>query len=88
MEISISSDMRWIPKGMNIRYLAKAHTDVTACCELDNYDWSEPQDVTLIVKVHDSAGLLVAEAEISMYVSHKPTATAATPRPKHHDPPR
>ncbi|VAW47672.1 hypothetical protein MNBD_GAMMA02-251, partial [hydrothermal vent metagenome] len=27
MEISIAKNMRWIPKGMDIRYLAKAETD-------------------------------------------------------------
>jgi acyl-coenzyme A thioesterase PaaI-like protein len=71
MEVSISPKMRWIPKGMNIRYLAKAQTDITASCEIDNYDWSESQDVPLIVRVHDTGGQLVAEAEIPMYVSHR-----------------
>ena len=71
MEVSIGPEMRWIPKGMNIRYLAKAQSDLVASCEIDNYHWSEAQDVPLIVKVHDTAGQLVAEAEIPMYISRK-----------------
>ena len=71
MEVSISPKMRWIPKGMNIRYLAKAQTDLIASCEIDHYDWSETQDVLLLIKVHDSGGQLVAEAEIPTYVSRK-----------------
>ncbi|MDX1568839.1 MAG: hotdog fold domain-containing protein [Xanthomonadales bacterium] len=69
MEISIASGMRWIPKGMDIRYLAKATTDVTAVCELERYDWSETQDVPLIVRVYDDREEQVAEATIPMYVS-------------------
>lgn len=71
MEVSISPGMRWIPKGMTIRYLAKAQTDVTASCVIDNFEWSGKQDVILTVNVHDDAGQKVAEAEIPMYVSPK-----------------
>jgi acyl-coenzyme A thioesterase PaaI-like protein len=71
MEVSISPDMRWIPKGMNIRYLAKAQTDVTASCVIENFNWTGKQDVILTVYVHDDAGQQVAEAEIPMYVSPK-----------------
>ncbi|MEL7297506.1 MAG: hotdog fold domain-containing protein [Pseudomonadota bacterium] len=72
MEVSIAPNMRWIPKGMDIRYLRKAETDVTATCEIADYDWEETQDVVLSVKVTDTSGETVATAEIPMYVSPKP----------------
>ncbi len=72
MEISVPKTMRWIPKGMDIRYLAKAETDVTASCHIDDYNWSEKQDVWLNVKVTDTNDQLVAEAKIPMYVSPRP----------------
>ena len=72
MEVSIAPNMRWIPKGMDIRYLAKAGTDVTATCDIDDIDWQETEDVVLSVSVHDDAGTLVATASIPMYVSPKP----------------
>ncbi len=77
MEVSISPSMRWIPKGMDIRYLAKASTDVIATCTIEDYDWSDTQDVWLDVKVHDLNQQLVAEAKIPMYVSPKPAKPSA-----------
>jgi len=72
MEISIAKNMRWIPKGMDIKYLAKAQTDITATCEIDDIEWQTTQDVELMVDVHDNKGQLVAKAKIPMYVSPKP----------------
>jgi len=69
MEISIAPNMRWIPKGMDIRYLAKATTDVTATCTIEDYDWQQTQDVVLEVRVTDTADQHVAQAQIPMYVS-------------------
>ena len=69
MEVSIAHDMRWIPRGMNIRYLGRAESDVTASCRIDDYDWRETQDVPLEVSVRDARGEVVAEATIPMYVS-------------------
>lgn len=74
MEVSIPRDMRWIPKGMNIRYLGLAKTDVYAQCSIDDYNWREKQDVILNVTVHDTSGTQVAEADVPMYVSPKPSA--------------
>ena len=81
MEVSISPEMRWIPKGMTIRYLAKAQTDLIASCEIEKYDWSETQEVILPIKVHDCSGTLVAEAEIPMYVSPKPDPAKGSANP-------
>ena len=69
MEISISADMRWIPKGMTIRYLGLAKSDVTAECHIEDCDWKAAQDVILHVAVKDESGVVVSEAEIPMYVS-------------------
>ena len=69
MEVSIPPDMRWIPKGMTIRYLGLAKTAVTAECRLDRWDWNETQDVIMELKVTDKSGTVVSEASIPMYVS-------------------
>jgi acyl-coenzyme A thioesterase PaaI-like protein len=73
IEISISPQMRWIPKGMNIRYLGRAKTSLIAECKIENTDWHEKQDVLLNVAVRDESGKIVAEAEIPMYVSPVPS---------------
>lgn len=72
MEISTPSHMRWIPKGMDIKYLTKAQTDITATCKIDNIEWQTKEDVQLSVEVQDTKGQLVAKAIIPMYVSPKP----------------
>ena len=69
MEISIGPKMRWIPKGMTIRYLDLAKSDLIAECRIENFDWRERQDVILQIAVRDTSGKRVSEAEIPMYVS-------------------
>jgi acyl-coenzyme A thioesterase PaaI-like protein len=72
MEISINPEMRWIPRGMNIRYLRPAKTNLVAECKIENIAWSEPQDVLLKVTVSDESGNMVSEAGIPMYISRRP----------------
>lgn len=72
MEISIRRDMRWIPRGMEIEYLARATTDLTGICALDQWEWQEKQDVVMTVNVFDSLEQPVARARIPMYVSPRP----------------
>lgn len=76
MEVSISPKMRWIPRGMTIRYLGLARSDLTAECRIDDYDWNVAQDVLLQLCVKDTSGTVVSEAEIPMYVS--PRASKST----------
>lgn len=71
MEASISKGMRWIPAGMNVRYLAKAETDLRAIAKVDNCDWTEAQEVPVDVAIVDTNGTEVMHAVIQMYVSPK-----------------
>jgi len=71
MEATTPKDMRWIPKGMQIRYLAKAPTDISATARIEPKPWSEAQDVIVPVSVTDTDGKEVVHADITMYVSPK-----------------
>jgi len=71
IEGGISKNLRWIPKGMTVRYLKKGETDLTA-----TYDFSEgakltPGDHIVPVKVRDKNNQIVMEADITVYVSEK-----------------
>jgi acyl-coenzyme A thioesterase PaaI-like protein len=68
-EVTIPTDMRWIPRGMTIEYLAKAETDVTATARLDKTEWLGAQNVGVPVSVTDTRGKEVVRAVITMYVS-------------------
>ncbi len=70
MEASLPANRRWIPKGMNIEYLAKAKTDLVAEAVHDNLD-DAVGDVPIEVVVRDTEGAAVVRATINMYVSDK-----------------
>jgi len=69
MEATTPKGMRWIPKGMQIQYLAKAPTDISATARIEPIRWSEAQDVIVPVSVTDINGKEVVHADITMYVS-------------------
>lgn len=69
MEASLPKSLRWIPRGMTVRYLKKAQTDLTARCRMDIPAPDFVGDVTLPVQVFDTQEQVVMEAEITMYVS-------------------
>jgi len=73
IESSLPKALRWIPKGMTVRYLKKAETDLTALAEW-NPDLADDfsGDVVLPVKVRNISGVVVMEADITMYVSPRP----------------
>jgi acyl-coenzyme A thioesterase PaaI-like protein len=68
-EVTIPTNMRWIPRGMTIEYLAKAETDVIASARLEKSEWTQAENVAVPVSVHDANGKEVVRAVISMYVS-------------------
>ncbi|MEJ2604877.1 MAG: hotdog fold domain-containing protein [Gammaproteobacteria bacterium] len=69
MEASIPADRRWIPRGMTIRYLAKADSDVTATATLPETDWPHGEAVPVDVSVLDESGQQVVHAIIEMYIT-------------------
>lgn len=69
-EVSIPSTHRWIPKGMTVKYLKKAETDLRAVARLDplpRFDAASELPVT--VNVMDASGQEVLSAVITMWVS-------------------
>jgi len=69
MEASLSRNMRWLPRGMNVRYLKKATTGLVAECNANDIADGPARDVTVNVDIKDAAGEIVSHAEIFMYVS-------------------
>jgi len=70
-EASIPKHRRWIPMGMDIAYLKKAKTDLTATCDLSKVDW-EQSEVPCFVSVKDKEGLEVSTATIRLKITDKP----------------
>ncbi|MEO0898850.1 MAG: hotdog fold domain-containing protein [Bacteroidota bacterium] len=72
MEASIPKHRRWIPRGMEVKYLKIAKTDLTATCDLEGTDWENCEAVPCYVSVKDTNGVEVMSAIIDMKVSEKP----------------
>jgi len=76
-EASIPSDKRWIPKGMEVSYTAKATTDITCIAETDPEQWTgealsdQGGDVGVRVKGVRTDGTVVIEGVIRLWVTPK-----------------
>src|SRR5688572_30086604 len=67
-ESTIPRDRRWIPKGMEVAYTAKATTDITCIAETDPEQWTaelaEGYDLPVRVRGTRADGTVVVEGEI------------------------
>ena len=72
-EVTVPSDKRWIPKGMEVSYTAKATSDITCIAETDPGQWtgSDP-DVPVRVRAVRDDGTVVVEGVIRLWVTEKP----------------
>ncbi|MDV6314979.1 hotdog fold domain-containing protein [Idiomarina sp. HP20-50] len=70
-EASIPKHLRWLPKGMDVQYLAKTDSDVTIEASCSGATW-EPGDQPISVEAKRNDGTVVASGHITIYVSEKP----------------
>lgn len=73
MEATTPTTHRWIPKAMNVQYLTKAKTRLTAHADLvepiDFDTLTERRDVVISVRVCDTSGAEVVHADITTWVT-------------------
>ncbi|MEP9384687.1 hotdog fold domain-containing protein [Nocardioides sp. KR10-350] len=84
-EASISPDKRWIPKGMEVAYTAKATSDITCIAETDQAQWdSEDPDLPVRVRAVRDDGAVVVDGVIKLWVTpKKDAARTAAPNAAH-----
>jgi acyl-coenzyme A thioesterase PaaI-like protein len=70
-EATIPSGKRWLPKGMEVAYLAKSTSDLTCSAETDPDAWSAGPDVPVRVKAVRTDGTVVVEGTINLWVTDK-----------------
>src|SRR3954453_1534508 len=71
-EASIPSHKRWIPKGMEVAYTAKADSDVRCVAETDQEQWDgDDPDLPVRVKGVRKDGRVVVEGTIRLWVTEK-----------------
>ncbi|MBN8792657.1 MAG: DUF4442 domain-containing protein [Stenotrophomonas nitritireducens] len=71
VDASLPADMRWIPKGMDVRYQAKARGTLKAVAvpELPIASATAGYELPVRVGIHDATGTEVFVARIAMWVS-------------------
>jgi len=70
-DVSIPETSRWIPIGMNVKYLAKATTALKGIADGSKIDWNKPGDKDVPVSITDTDGIEVCSAFITVKVSLK-----------------
>jgi acyl-coenzyme A thioesterase PaaI-like protein len=72
-EATIPSHKRWIPKGMEVNYTAKATSDITCVAETDPEQWTgDDPDLPVRVRGLRTDGTVVIEGVIRLWVTEKP----------------
>ncbi len=69
-EASIPKHLRWIPKGMQVDYTAKAGSDIRCKAVLKDNNWQEG-DVIVDINAYDENDVVVVKGHIKLWVSAK-----------------
>lgn len=71
-EVTIPAGKRWIPKGMQVAYTAKATGHITCVAETDPEQWSsDDPDLPVRVRGVRDDGTVVIEGVINLWVTPK-----------------
>jgi acyl-coenzyme A thioesterase PaaI-like protein len=71
-EVTIPEEKRWIPKGMEVSYTAKASSDITCIAETDQEQWDTADgDLPVRVRGVRDDGTVVIEGTIHLWVTPK-----------------
>lgn len=70
-EATIPAHLRWIPKGMELEYLALADSTITATADTDPADWTGPGEVAVRVEAIRGDGTVVVRGVIRLHVSER-----------------
>jgi acyl-coenzyme A thioesterase PaaI-like protein len=68
-EATIPPRLRWIPKGMELEYLAMSNSTLTAIAETEPADWEQPGEVPVRVRAEREDGTVVVAGTIRVHTS-------------------
>lgn len=70
-EATTPEGMRWLPKGMDLRYTGLANSDIVCTATTTEADWAAAPDVPVTVVAKRSDGTVVVEGTIHLWVTPK-----------------
>lgn len=74
VDVSVGKDIRWIPKGMTVEYIALAKTNLKGICNIDLAklkSWDLNKDFPAEVSLHDTNDQVVMKGTINIHLSQK-----------------
>ena len=77
-EATIPPHLRWVPKGMELEYLAMSDSTLLASADTDPADWEQPGEVAVRVQATREDGTVVVRGVIRLHVSERKRAEAVT----------
>ena len=77
IDATLKKGLRWIPKGMNVQYLAKAKSDLRAIAKNNETDLTTEGDKVIGVDIYDVHNTRVFHADIIMDVKNGELKTRA-----------
>lgn len=73
---SVPAHLRWIPKGMELEYLAMSDSTLLASADTDAADWEQPGEIAVRVQATRQDGAVVVRGVIRLHVSKRTRAEA------------
>ena len=73
-EATIPDHLRWIPKGMELEYLALSDSTMLATADTDPTDWTGPGEVAVRVQATRTDGTVTVRGVIRLHVSERKRA--------------
>jgi acyl-coenzyme A thioesterase PaaI-like protein len=70
-EATVPSTHRWLPKGMDVEYLAKSDSDIVCTASSTQADWDGAPDVPITVEAKRADGTVVVQGVIRLWVTPK-----------------
>lgn len=70
-EATIPDHLRWIPKGMQIDYLALSDSTLLCTADTDPADWEDAGEVLVRVQATRTDGVVVVRGVIRLHVSER-----------------
>jgi hypothetical protein len=77
-EATIPPHLRWIPKGMELEYLAMSDSTLLATADTDASDWMQPGAIDVRVQATRADGTVVVRGVIRLHISAKQRADAVS----------
>ncbi|KAA1420641.1 DUF4442 domain-containing protein [Mumia zhuanghuii] len=72
-EATVPKGYRWLPKGMDVAYLAKSTSDLVCVAETTEADWANAPEVDVTVHATRDDGTRVVEGVIHLWVTPVPS---------------